>query len=68
MKKITLLLAFMLGFVAYSQSNRQLIQSYLDTNKAKFELTSQDVTDWELISEVPGSGTGITSCWWTPIP
>jgi extracellular elastinolytic metalloproteinase len=62
MKKITLLLALMLGFVANSQSNRQLIQSYLEANKAKFELTSQDITDWELISEVPGSGTGITSC------
>jgi extracellular elastinolytic metalloproteinase len=62
MKKITLLLALLLGFVSYSQSNRQLIQSYLNDNKAKFELTSQDVTGWELISEVPGSGTGITSC------
>ncbi len=62
MKKITLLLAFMLSLVAYSQSNRQLVQSYLDTNKAKFELTSQDIADWEMISEVPGSGTGITSC------
>jgi extracellular elastinolytic metalloproteinase len=62
MKKITLLLALLLGFVSYSQSNRQLIQSYLNANKAKFELTSQDVTGWELISEVPGSGTGITSC------
>jgi extracellular elastinolytic metalloproteinase len=62
MKKITLLLALLLGFVSYSQSNRQLIQSYLDANKAKFELTSQDIADWELISEVPGSGTGITSC------
>lgn len=62
MKKITLLLAFMLSLVAYSQSNRQLVQSYLDANKTKFELTSQDIADWEMISEVPGSGTGITSC------
>ncbi len=62
MKKITLLLAFALSIVAHAQSNRQLVQSYLDANKAKFELTSQDIADWEIISEVPGSGTGITSC------
>ncbi len=62
MKKFTLLVAFLIGLTSYSQSKKQLIQSYLDLNKSKFELSSQDISDWTIISEVPGSGTGITSC------
>ncbi|MBC7640859.1 MAG: T9SS-dependent M36 family metallopeptidase [Flavobacterium sp.] len=61
MKKITLLTALLAGFVGFSQSNRQTIQAYLDANKAKYELTAADVADWVIESEVPGSGTGITS-------
>jgi extracellular elastinolytic metalloproteinase len=61
MKKITLLLALLLGFVSYSQSNRQLIQSYLNANKAKLNLTSQDVSDWVISGELKGNGSGITT-------
>ena len=57
MKKITLLTILMLSVAGFSQTNRQLIQTYLESNKAKFDLTSQDLTDWSILSEVPGSGT-----------
>ncbi len=63
MKKITLLIAILISFVNYSQTNKQLIQNYLDTNKSKFELTSQDISDLSLFKEVEGSGTKITSCY-----
>ena len=61
MKKITLLTAMLFSFIGYSQANKQLIQTYLDNNKAKLGLTTQDVSDWAIQSEVPGSGTKITS-------
>lgn len=61
MKKITLLLALVVSFIANSQSNKQLIQTCLDANKAKFELTSQDVSDWIISGELKGNGTGITT-------
>ena len=61
MKKITLLMAFFAVLTGFSQANRQKIQTYLDTNRAKFDLTSQDVSDWVIESEVQGSATGITS-------
>jgi extracellular elastinolytic metalloproteinase len=61
MKKITLLTALFVALTGFSQSNRQKIQSYLDANRAKHDLTTQDVSDWVIESEVQGSGTGITS-------
>jgi hypothetical protein len=60
MKKITLLTILMLSVAGYSQTNRQLIQTYLESNKAKFDLTSQDLSDWPFKGS-SGSGTKITS-------
>ncbi len=61
MKKITLLTAFFAAIAGFSQANKQKIQTYLDANRGKLQLTSQDISDWVIESEVPGSGTGITS-------
>ena len=61
MKKITLLATLLVGFAGFSQSSRSIIQNYLEGNRAKFELTTQDISDWVIQNEVPGSGTGITS-------
>ena len=61
MKKITLLTAFFVAVTGFSQSSKQKIQTYLDNNRAKLQLTTQDISDWVIESEVPGSGTGITS-------
>jgi extracellular elastinolytic metalloproteinase len=61
MKKITLLTAFLISFIGFSQANKQLIQNYLDTNKSKFGLTSQDISEWTIENEFLGQGTKITS-------
>ena len=45
----------------FSQTNRQKIQTYFESNRAKLHLTLKDVSEWAVESEVPGSGTGITS-------
>ena len=63
MKKTTLLTALLFSFIAFSQTNKQKIQSYLETNKAKFGLTTQDISDWTIANEFNGQGTKITSCY-----
>ncbi len=65
MKRCIYLLLFFGSLVTYSQSNRQLIQSYLEENKKQLNLTNQDISDWIIESEVEGSGTKITSCHFT---
>lgn len=65
MKKITLLTTFLFSLVAVSQTTQQKIQSYLDANVARFGITKQDASDWQIESEVPGAGTGITSIHFT---
>ena len=42
MKKITLLIALIAGFVGFSQSSRPAIQTYLDANRSKLELTAAE--------------------------
>jgi hypothetical protein len=61
MKKITLLTVLLASFVGFAQSNKKTIQTYLETNRAQYGLTTEDIADWVIQSEVPGSGTGITS-------
>ncbi|MBC7607935.1 MAG: peptidase M36, partial [Burkholderiales bacterium] len=63
MKKITLLTALLFSFGAFSQTNRQQIQTYLDNNRAKFNLTQSDISDWAIENEVYAEGTKITSCY-----
>ena len=61
MKKITLLTTILISSIGFAQTNKQNIQTYLDSNRAKLGLTAQDVTGWTIENEVPGSGTKITS-------
>jgi hypothetical protein len=63
MKKITVLTAFLFSIVSFSQTNRQGIQSYLEANRAKLALSANDISDWEIESEVFAQGTKITSCY-----
>lgn len=63
MKKITLLTALLLSFIGFSQSNKRTIQTYLQTNRAQFGLTTQDISDLNIQNEFQGSGTKITSCY-----
>ena len=61
MKKITLLTALLVTFLGFSQANKQKIQSYLDNNRTKYGLTSQDVSDWVIESEQNSTSTKITN-------
>ena len=61
MKKITLLTALLVTFLGFSQANKQKIQTYLDNNRAKYGLTSQDVSDWVIESELNSTSTKITN-------
>lgn len=61
MKKITLLTAFLISFVGFSQANKQSIQAYLDANRAKLGLTAKDVSDWIIESEGSSKSTKITN-------
>lgn len=45
MKKITLLFVLS-SFLSFAQSNTDKIQSYLNENHQKFDLTKADVSDW----------------------
>ena len=61
MKKITLLTAFLISLAGFSQGNKQKIQDYLDANRGKYELNSNDVSDWIIESEGSSSSTKITN-------
>lgn len=61
MKKITLMLAFLLPTIGFSQSVEQKIQSYLNANQSKLGLTSQDVNDWFVESEASSDATKINN-------
>jgi len=61
MKKITLLLVFLVSLSGFSQANKQKIQAYFDANLSKLELSKEDVSDWTIASEVYADGTKITS-------
>lgn len=63
MKKITLLTVLLASFVGFAQSNKQTIQTYLETNRAQFGLTTQDLSDLMIQNEFYGKGTKITSCY-----
>ncbi|WP_309642659.1 T9SS-dependent M36 family metallopeptidase [Flavobacterium sp.] len=63
MKKITLLTALLFSFIGFSQSNKKTIQTYLETNRAQFGLTTQDIADLTIQNEFLGKGTKITSCY-----
>lgn len=63
MKKITLLIAFLIPLLCFAQSNKETIQRYLNTNSAKSGLSSEDVKDWVIQSEGTSSATNINSCY-----
>lgn len=63
MKKLILFLALVCTTAIWSQTHKQRIQNYLDTQKSTWQLTASDVSDWTLDSEVYAEGTQITSCY-----
>ncbi len=63
MKKITLLTALLVSFVGFSQTNKKTIQTYLESNRAQYGLTTQDISDLVILNEYQGKGSNITSCY-----
>jgi hypothetical protein len=62
MKKITLLLFYLIPLLSFSQSNKDIIQNYLNSNTAKSGLSASDVSDWIIESEGISSNT-TTNCY-----
>lgn len=61
MKKITFLFVFFLHFCGFSQSNKEIIQQYLNKNSSKLGLTSQDISDWIIDGEASSTSTNINN-------
>jgi extracellular elastinolytic metalloproteinase len=61
MKKITLLVFSLFSILAFSQDNKLKIQDYLNQNKEKFDLTTQDIADWFIESDGNSESTGINN-------
>lgn len=61
MKKITLLLIFLLPLIGFSQSDNEKIQSYLNTNYVKLGLSNQDINDWIIESEASSTSTNVNN-------
>jgi extracellular elastinolytic metalloproteinase len=62
-KKITSLLMFLFTVLGFSQVSKEKIQSYLDQNKTKLNLTSQDISDWYIQSTGSSESTKIDTYW-----
>ncbi|MEC4004160.1 T9SS-dependent M36 family metallopeptidase [Flavobacterium sp. SUN052] len=63
MKKITSLLMILFTIVGFSQDNKGKIQTYLSQNKAKYNLTDQDISDWFIESTGTSESTKIDTHW-----
>lgn len=63
MKKITSLLMILFSILGFSQDNKGKIQNYLNENKAKFNLTDQDISDWFVESTGSSESTKIDTYW-----
>ena len=63
MKKITFLLMILFSVLGFSQENKGKIQAYLNQNKAKYNLTDQDISDWIVESVGSSESTKIDTYW-----
>jgi hypothetical protein len=63
MKKLFLFLALFSSLTIWSQTHKQIIQTYLEAHKSTWQLTPADIADWTLDSEVYAEGTKLTSCY-----
>lgn len=63
MKKITLLLFYLVPILSFSQSNKEIIQKYLNSNTAKSGFSANDISDWFIESEGTTSNSTITNCY-----
>ncbi len=61
MKKITLLMLLSFTIFGFSQDQKTKIQNYINDNKAKFKLTTQDLQEIFIESELSSETTGINN-------
>lgn len=61
MKKITILFFSLFSVLSFSQETTTKIQNYLNQNKEKFNLKSQDIADWFIESDGNSESTGINN-------
>ena len=61
MRKITLIVFLLTSVFAFSQSNKEVIQNYLNSNTSKFGLSKNDVQDWVIQSEATSTSTNINN-------
>ncbi|MFV8356514.1 T9SS-dependent M36 family metallopeptidase [Flavobacterium sp. XS1P32] len=62
MKKILLSVIYIVPFLIFSQSNKQIIQNYLNGPEAKSNKLSRELSDWAIQSEGNSSTTNINNC------
>jgi hypothetical protein len=63
MKKIFLLAFSFLSCVSFAQSNKEVIQNYLNSNTAKSGLSKNDMQDWVIQSEGGATSTAVNNCY-----
>lgn len=61
MKKITTLFLLLCSLICFSQESKTKIQNYLNINKDKLKLTTEDINDWFVEGEASSENTGITN-------
>lgn len=61
MKRVLLLFALLICLDGFSQTNKQKIQLGLNSEMKKFGLTTKDIVDWVVESEVTSETTKITN-------
>jgi hypothetical protein len=63
MKKFTILFFLFYSILCFSQSNKQIIQSYLNKSTAKSGMSKSDIQDWDIESEGISVTTKIENCY-----
>ena len=62
MKKILLSVIYIVPLLVFSQSNKQIIQNYLNGPEARSSNLNRELSDWEIQSENSSSTTNIDNC------
>ncbi len=63
MKKFLLFIIFLGPIAIFSQSNKQIIQNYLNNPSSKNSISSADMKDWVIQSEGSLTTSGIENCY-----
>ena len=59
MKKITFLVVLMVSLMGFCQTPIEKIKNYMNENRSKFQLQSQDISDLVIVNDFSSESTGI---------